>query len=179
MASELSNFIDDELKKMEEQPENQRLLSALRVKTSPEKKGKAGLAAVERLTEPRRCCGMAPRTWLALIGGTALVLVVLALVAGARAPSGQLSSQLAGLKARMPPMPTLGNRKAVPGRPDAVAPVDPAAEVHGAHADPMDPAAEKLRAAETSQVLPKHLAAAANEPPPGHKKHRGLRSKFG
>ncbi len=32
MASELSNFIDDELKKMEEQPENQRLLSALRVK---------------------------------------------------------------------------------------------------------------------------------------------------
>ena len=32
MASELSSYIDNELKKMEEQPENQRLLSALRVK---------------------------------------------------------------------------------------------------------------------------------------------------
>ena len=73
------------------------------------------MAAAERAPEPRRCCGMAPRTWLALVGGAALALVLLALVAGARAPPGQLHQQLAGLKARMPPMPTLGNRKTAPG----------------------------------------------------------------
>lgn len=85
------------------------------MQTSPSSKGKAGLAAAERLAEPRRYCGMAARTWLALLGGAALFVVVVALVAGARSPSSTLSSHLADLKARMPVVPTLGNQKTAPG----------------------------------------------------------------
>jgi len=59
---------------------------------------------------------MGVRTWLALVGGTAVVVLVLALFGGGHASSsGQLSAQLADLRARLPPAPTLGNRKAAAG----------------------------------------------------------------
>ena len=67
------------------------------------------------------------------------------------------------------------------GGPDAVQPVNEAAQVSGAPDDPaVDPldAADRARHAgtQTSEVLPQHLAAAVTEeppPPPGHKKHVG------
>lgn len=85
------------------------------MQTSPPSKAKAGLAAAERPAEPRRYCGIATCTWLALLGGAAAVLLLTALVAGMRSPSSQLGTHLADLKARMPPKPTLGNRKTAPG----------------------------------------------------------------